>query len=304
MTTLPKELRGLAKKNGNILYDLLFQSSAEVLKSWFKSKHNILPGIVSVLHTSGSDLKYHPHIHMLVSAGGKQVEGEEYKVLDQDYLCSQNFLGKQLQIKFNVSLIKLYKKGKLKVHASLEKKNKFISWLYHIKKDHWIVSVQKSLEDVQQIVGYVGRYTKRACLSEYKIEEIEPKIKFRFNDYANSPRGGKPVEGMKEMKPYEFLDSLLQHVPDKRYHMVRYYGMYNSRYLNKIPKELKLREQVLTRSGAEEFEHEDFELYRRAFIKAGKADPLYCYYCKRDKILVGFKYKDKFIEAEGYEDSS
>lgn len=304
VTTLPKQLRGLAKKNGNLLFDLLFQSSAQILKSWFKSKHNVLPGIVSVLHTAGSDLKFHPHIHMLVSGGGKSLGGEEYKILKQNYLCSQQFLGEQLKIKFRMGLIKLHKSGKLKVHPSLEKKKKFINWLYNIKQDHWIVSIQKSLEDVEQIVGYVGRYTKRACLSEYKIESIEPRIKFRFNDYANSPRQGKPKEAIREMDPHEFLDALLQHVPDKRYQKVRYFGLYNSRHLNKIPDYLKLSKRIEREEKEREFDHHEFELYRQAFIKAGKADPLYCPICKQDKILIGIKYRDKFIEATIYEDST
>ncbi len=305
VTTLPKELRYLAKKNGNLIYDLLFKISAKIVKSWFKAKHNILPGIVSVLHTAGSDLKFHPHIHMLVLAGGKLTDQDLYKMLEGDYLCDQQFLGRQLKIQFRSALIKLYKKNKLKVHKSLEEDNKFISWLYRIKADNWIVSVQKPLDDVAQIVGYVGRYTKRACLSEYKIEAIEPTIKFRFNDYANSKRNEKAVEAIKEMKPFEFLDALLQHVPDKRYRMIRYFGIYNSRHLNKIPSELKLTQLKLKPEQVKQFEHNEFELYRKAFIKAGKPDPLYCQTCKRDFILVGIRVKGDFFEANiNYEDSS
>ncbi len=305
VTTLPKQLRYLANKNDNLIYDLLFKTSAEVLKSWFKEKHNLLPGIVSVLHTSGSDLKFHPHIHMLVSGGGKNLDSDQYKMIEKNYLCDQQFLGRQLKIKFCQALIKLYKNDKIKVHASLEENNKFISWVLNIKQDQWIVSIQKSLEDVQQIVGYVGRYTKRACISEYKIEAIEPKIKFRFNDYANSDRNAKPIEAIKEMNPFEFLDALLQHVPDKRYRMIRYYGLYNSKYLNKIPQHLKLTEQKIPDQEIDQLQNKEFELYRIAFIKAGKPDPLYCQTCKRDKVLIGIQYKDKFIEANrNYEDSS
>jgi len=241
---------------------------------------------------------------MLVSGGGKSLENHSYQMLEKNYLCSQQFLGKQLKIKFRMALIKLYKAGKIKIHPSLEHNNKFISWLYNIKNDHWIVSIQKALDDVQQIVGYVGRYTKRACLSEYKIEAIEPNIKFRFNDYANSPRKGKPIQGIKEMKPAEFLDALLQHVPDKRYRMIRYFGLYNSKHLNKIPPHLKLNQQMVPKEIEDKFEGKEFELYRRAFIHAGKKDPLYCSFCKQDKTLIGFRYKNKFIYAYSYEDSS
>lgn len=305
VTTLPKELRPLAKMNQNLLFNLLFKISAEILRSWFKAKHNLLRGIVSVLHTAGSDLKFHPHIHMLVLAGGKLIDQDKYKMLDQNYLCDQQFLGKQLKIQFRAALIKLYKNNEIIVHQSLVDNNKFISWLYRIKADNWIVSVQKPLDDVEKIVGYVGRYTKRACLSEYKIEAIQPNIKFRFNDYANSNRNEKPIEAIKQMKPFEFLDALLQHVPDKRYRMIRYFGIYNSRYLNKIPKELKLTKQKIKPVDLNQFEHDEFKLYRKAFIKAGKPDPLYCQFCKRDMILIGFKLKNKFIEANTeYENSS
>jgi hypothetical protein len=203
-----------------------------------------------------------------------------------------------------MGLIKLFKKGELTIHPSLQHNNKFISWLYRIKHKHWIVSIQKSLNDVQQIVRYVGRYTKRACISEYKIQAIQPNIKFTFNDYANSPRNAKPIQAIKEMKPFQFLDALLQHVPDKRYHMIRYFGLYNSKHLNKIPKQLKLNQQILPKKVQNQFEHHEFVLYRLAFINAGKPDPLYCSTCKQDKTLIGFRYKEKFIQVQPYENSS
>lgn len=305
VTTLPKQLRALAKMNHNLLFDLLFKVSAQILKSWFNAKHNLLPGIVSVLHTAGSDLKYHPHIHMLVSGGGKDLENGTYRMLDSNYLCDQQFLGRQLKIKFCQQLIKLYKHNKIKVHHSLQHNNKFISWILNIKDNQWIVSVQKSLDDVQQIVGYVGRYTKRACLSEYKIEAIQPNIKFRFIDYVNSKREQKPLEAIREMKPLEFLDALLQHVPDKKYRMIRYFGLYNSRHLKHIPQHLKLTEKKLTEQDLSNLQDKDFQLYRIAFIKAGKPDPIYCKFCKRDKVLVGIQYQNKYIDLyQHYDDSS
>ena len=305
VTTLPKSLRHIAKKNGTVVYDLLFRVSAEILKSWFKSKHALLPGIVSVLHTAGSDLKYHPHIHMLVLGGGKEIGGEKYKILESDYLCDQQFLGRQLKIKFCQGLIGLYKQKKLKVSARHTQGDTFISWLLGLKEDQWIVSVQKPLDDVEQIVGYVGRYTKRACISEYKIESIFPTIIFRYNDYANSSRGEKAVESIKEMDPNTFLDALLLHVPDKGYRMIRYFGLYNSKYLSKIPSELRLKPLDILSTDTEYLAGKEFALYRSAFVKSGQADPLYCAFCKQDKVLVGIEYEDKYIDLTlEYEDSS
>jgi hypothetical protein len=90
-----------------------------------------------------------------------------------------------------------------------------------------VVSVQPPLRDRAQIIGYVGRYTKRACLSEYRLEQVEAGlVSFRFKDYKNSQPGQQPVEGKVSLSAHDFLDRLLQHVPEKGYRMVRYYGTY------------------------------------------------------------------------------
>lgn len=301
ITTLPKQLRFIAKDNGNLIHDLLFNISAAIIKSWFFHKHGILPGIVSVLHTAGSDLKYHPHIHMILSAGGLNLSTKEYQIIEQDFLCQQQFFGKQLKIKFKQALTKLHKKGKLKVPKRLADPRSFKNYLFQIKQKNWIVSVQNPLEDVYQIVAYVGRYTKRACLSEYKILEISPNIKFKFNDYKNSKRGQKPIQAVRTMKPNEFLDFLLQHVPDKRYRTVRYYGLYNSRYLNRIPADRKIEKPAINQALLA-LQFDEFELYRKAFIKAGLEDPLFCKSCKQDKVFYGVRYKNNFQLI--YDDSS
>lgn len=293
IATLPKQLRIISLQNDNKLTNLLFQTIAEVIKSWFCTKHNILPGIVSVLHTAGSDLKYHPHIHMIVSGGGLDLKTNEFRKLESDFLCQQQFFGRQLKIKFLQALMKLHKKGIIKVPKRLQDPRSFKNYLFQIKQKHWIVSVQKPLEDVYQIVAYVGRYTKRACLSEYKIVSISPNIQFKFNDYKNSKRGHKPVEAIRTMKPFEFLDHLLEHVPDKRYRMVRYYGLYNSKYINQIPDKLKIEKKKVDQA-IDKLQFELFEDYRKAFIKAGLDDPLFCKFCNQDKVLYGIRYKNSF----------
>ena len=172
------------------------------------------------------------------------------------------------------------------------------------KEKHWIVSIQAPLEDLEQIVGYVGRYTKRACLSEYKIEEIGSQIKFRYNDYKNTPRGEKPRESIKILSPDDFLDALLQHVPKKRYRMVRYYGLYNSAYLKKIPEELRGQ-----KNEKRELENEDdldwgeFSELRKRQIRLGRKDPLYCEDCERDLKLIKIELKGKEFVKQGYDSS-
>lgn len=304
--TLPKALRHLSKKNGDKIHDILFQCSNEVLKTWFSNRHQLRPGIVSVLHTSGSDLKYHPHVHMLVSAGGQDLLTKQYCELNSDYLVDQQFLGRQLKLRFEKALLSAYRKETIKIHKRIKNEQALKQWLVKMSDKHWIVSIQKPLKDLEQIVRYVGRYTKRACISEYKLELVtEKEVHLKYKDYKNSDREGKPTENIVKFGKTEFLDKLLQHVPNKRYTMVRYYGQYSSYWQKRIPKNMK--EEVIKLKELELDENYDWgmhEEYRKCMLRLGKEDPLYCKHCQKDYELYAIVYTDESKNEVYYEDSS
>ena len=303
IVTLPKAFRFLSKINGDKIHNLLFRESAKALQNWFKAKHNMRCGIVSVLHTAGSDLKHHPHVHMIVSAGGQDLSDGSFRVLKGNYLTKQQHLGKQVQKSFNKSLIKGYNKSELEVSKSIADELGLKQWLSKVNSKPWVVSIQPALEDINQIVGYVGRYSKRSCISEYKIEEADEVIKFKFNDYKNTPRGEKPRIGIKEMSSVEFLDALLQHVPNTGYKMVRYYGMYNSMYKSRIPKALKYVGEL---EGEYLFDEDtdwgEYEVMRKSQIRRGQPDPLWCKCCQRSMKFQEYKY-EKSHKAYEYDSS-
>ena len=254
-----------------------------------------------VLHTAGSDLKYHPHIHMIVSRGGKLIGKDNYKAIKGQYLCPQRELGADFKIRMCQELRNLYEQGKLKIYQSLKSGQAFSQWMNRQGQKHWIVSIQQALDNVQQIVSYVGRYTKRACLSEFKLLNIEGNIEFKFNDYKNTPRGEKPKIGIRSLEPVEFLDRLLQHVPNKGYKMVRYYGLYNSAHLKDIPQQWKLQK---TQINLQQDEFQDLEHLwidcpyknlRKALVCAGFDDPFYCKYCNQNRVLYMVIFENKTI---------
>jgi hypothetical protein len=202
-----------------------------VLVDWFGYKHELKPGIVSVLHTAGSDLKYHPHLHLIVSAGGKHSKSGQVMELKGAYLCPAAHLKRRFRWVFEKGLLELYEQGKLKLPAPLcLGRRYFLNYIKKLNEKQWIVAIQPSLSDRGQIVRYVGRYTKRACLSESRIESIEGgMVGFSYKDYKNSQRGEKPKQASMCLPYPAFLDRLLQHVPKKGYRMVRYYGCYATR---------------------------------------------------------------------------
>lgn len=305
--TLPKPFRNLSKKNGDKLHNILFKASSEVVNEWFENRCNLKVGSVSVLHTAGSDLKYHPHVHMIVSRGGYDLRTKAYRFIPGDYLVKNEVFGKLLKQRFNWHLVQEYEKGNIELYVNQHNKVTLMTWLSNMKDKHWIVNIEKPLADINQIIGYVGRYTKRACLSEYKITYVgEDGINFSYNDYKNSERGQKAKQSIISLKPYEFLDRLLQHVPTKWYRMVRYSGLYNSYYLNRIPREYKL--QIGEKAVAEwdeNYEWGEFEQYRKDVIKAGHPDPFICPHCKLEKEFVGIEFEDRFVAVNQiYDDSS
>ncbi len=288
--TLPKPLRHISKLNGDKLHDLLFKSSSEVMQKWFSKKHQLKPGMFTVLHTAGSDLKYHPHVHMVITGGGLSEEGKRIIELEKDYLTRQRFIGGLFRNSFINRLRELDRRDEIvKPKKWKDNKSSFSKWLGEIKSKHWIISIQKPLRDLNQIVGYVGRYTKRACLSEYKIESIsEGIIKFRYNDYKGSSRKGKVNVAMKSMGYVEFLDELLQHVPSKGFRMVRYSGIYTSHYKKYLPAKQEIEEVE-----EEGEEWGEFEALRKLDISKGNKDQLICPNCQREYVFIEIVYPGK-----------
>lgn len=225
--TLPAQLRPWAKANPEILYTLLFHSSAEVIKGWFAEKHHATPGIISVLQTAGSDLHYNPHLHAIVSGGG--LKAEQWFELASAYLVNQKYLAKKFRWQFLKALVTAYDQGRLQLPGELARwqvRREFMRLVKQLHSVTWVVAVQPPLTDPENIVRYVGRYTRRACLSEYRILKYTAGvITFECKDYA-ATEDGKPGIKTVSLRYPEFFDRLFQHVPLPGFRMIRYYGLY------------------------------------------------------------------------------
>lgn len=286
VVTLPAWLRGLSKRNGNLLHNLLFASLKEVLLGWFREKHGVEAGLVMVLHTAGSDLKYHPHVHCIASFGGVETGSGKVKVLEGDFLVNHKFLSRRFRHVFEGGLIAAYDGAKLKVPDHLSERRYFMAFLRRNNALDWVVSIQEPLKDANSIVRYVFRYAKRACVSERKIEKIEgERITLRHNDYKNTPKGEKPKQGRVTLHYVDFLDRLLQHVPDKGFRQVRYAGIYEGRRRKNLPPEWKAPPQPVTDQEPAPDESGDFWRYRKDAQKYGGHDPLWCETCRQAMVL-------------------
>ena len=266
--TLPATLRQLGKNNKDKVHSILLAASAETMITWFKAKHNCTPGIINVLHTAGSDQKYHPHAHMICSAGGITDDKQLKTLKNQWYLINQKFLAKKFRWHFNRLLIQAFRKDEL--ITPYDTLNEFKSFIKTINSQKWIVNVQPPLKKPHHIVNYVGRYTKRACISEYNIISADNDfISFRHKDYKQTDKKGKPKLVVTSLRFDVFLARLFQHVPSKGFRAVRYYGMYTN------VKFATLKE-ILNRTPTPK-NKKDWRTYQ---INKTGIDPLMCPCCK------------------------
>lgn len=280
--TLPASLRGLARRNKDKIHSLLLRAAADTMINWFDAKYKLQPGIMNVLHTAGSDQKYHPHVHMLCSAAGLNEEKKLKKLKNSPFLVNQKFIAKKFRWHFEKGLFDLYKKDELE--TTFKKLVDLKTFIKEVNEQDWVVSVQPPLKKVDDIINYVGRYTKRACISEYNIISADNgEISFRYKDYKNVDHSGRPKKAEITLGYRDFLGRLFEHVPSKGFRMVRYYGMYCSRNICKLdtnltPKEIKEKAP---------------DSWRELQIQKTGVDPLMCPCCHTEMILVREYYDNR-----------
>lgn len=233
---------------------ILFTAARETMLSWF-SEQGVTPAIVMVLHTYGRDLKFHPHIHMIVSAGGVTKDGT-WKSLE--------FIPYQM----------LRKRWKTKLLTALKPKLANDSQIEAMFQKTWYVNVGIRLFGVKATIGYIGRYTKKPVLAESRIMGYDGKnVQIVFTDYNTDTevRWTMPVE--------QFISRLIQHIPPRQFKMIRYAGMVASRVKKRYQEQLTSLFRYLGNTV------QKLTWRIRRWQRTGK-DPLACSRCGREMELV------------------
>ncbi len=273
--TLPHQLNELIKENGKELLNVLLRASSDTFKDWMKHKYHLKPGIISVLHTFGETKEYHCHVHMIVSWGGIDFQTGALTPIEEQFV-SYDFLKNKFRIKYEDQLIKMFDDGSLFHH--FEDRQSFLRFIKRINAKRWVMHLEPPMEIPTQVVRYIGRYSKRACLSEYKITKMEGRvIAFKYKDYKSKDLNKQAIERVIELDYTDFFPRLLQHVPLKYFRLVRYYGLYATRasipseylYVDDDPKEVSQQDNW------EELQVD----------KTGE-NPLLCSHCKTRKVYV------------------
>jgi hypothetical protein len=280
--TLPHQLNQLIKNNGKHLLNVLMRVTADTFKDWMGHKYHLKPGIISVLHTFGETKNYHPHVHMIVSWGGIHENTGQLKPIKGDFV-NYEFLQNKFRCKFEDELTWMYNNKELE--QGFTGRPDFLRFLKKINKTGWVLHLEPPMDIPAQVVRYIGRYSKRACLSEYKITKIErEKISFSYKDYKVLDENKKPTEKEMELHYRDFFPRLLQHVPLRYFRIVRYYGVYANK--SKIP------EGYLNKDDQQPIEENE------TGCGTVEEDQLICSFCQKRKLYQYTLFRNR---VNGYE---
>jgi len=226
--TLPAEIVAIAFHNKAVLYDLLFKAASETMLAIAADPKHLGAriGITAVLHTWGSALTHHPHVHMIVPGGGIAHDGARWISSRPAFLLPVRVLGKLFRRLFLTRLLQLYDAGRLAFFGSLAPladRRAFLQHLAPVRKARWVVYAKPPFAGPQAVLAYLSRYTHRVAISNRRLLRFdETGVTFRYKDYR---RDDPERQQAMTLDPHEFIRRFLLHVLPRGFHRIRHYGL-------------------------------------------------------------------------------
>jgi Putative transposase/Transposase zinc-binding domain len=226
--TLPAEVADIASQNKAPVYDLLFCAASEAMLTIAADPKHLGAriGITAVLHTWGSALTHHPHVHMIVPGGGIAPGGQRWISSRPAFLLPVRALGKLFRRLFLTRLTALQEAGRLAFFGSmahLADRCTFLRHLSPVRKKRWVVYAKPPFAGPKAVLAYLSRYTHRVAISNCRLIGFnEAGVTFRYKDYR---RDGADRQQVMTLDPNEFIRRFLLHVLPRGFHRIRHYGL-------------------------------------------------------------------------------
>jgi hypothetical protein len=229
--TLPSELRDIAYQNKRVIYNLLMKAAAETTLTIASDPKRLGAriGVTAVLHTWGSALTHHPHVHMIVPGGGLSLDHARWVAARSNFFVHVNVLARLFRGKMLAMLMHAHSAGELKffnAHAGLTDKRTFKRFIAPLRLIKWVVYCKQPFAGPEQVLRYLSRYTHRVAISNRRLVAADSEaIAFRWKDYrVNGANRWKTMR----LHPHEFIRRFLIHVLPKGFHRIRHYGLFAS----------------------------------------------------------------------------
>jgi hypothetical protein len=259
--TLPHLIADIAYTNKAIIYDLLFKASSEAMMTIAADRKHLGAriGITAVLHTWGSAMTHHPHVHMIVPGGGISPDGNRWIAKRPNFLLPVLVLSRLFRRLMLEKLSEAHAAGKLTffgAHAGLADGKAFAAVLTPLKKTRWFVYAKRPFAGPRAVLAYLARYTHRVAISNSRLIRLDGAgVTFRVKDYRVA--GPDRYKTMTLAAP-EFIRRFLLHVLPKSFHRIRHYGLLaggaKARTLARARDLLSVPAPAVAKAGAEDVE--------------------------------------------------
>jgi hypothetical protein len=226
--TLPAPIAEIAYQNKAALYGLLFDIAAETLLGIAADPKHLGAsiGATLVLHTWGSALTHHPHVHGIVPGGGLAPDGKSWIACRPGFFLPVRVLSRLFRRRFLEELQRLHEAGELKFfgeHCALAEAQAFADWVAPLRKCEWVVYAKRPFAGPAAVLAYLSRYTHRVAISNSRLLAMDEQgVTFRWKDYRAK---GKTRHKVMTLSPQEFMRRFLLHVLPGGFHRIRHYGL-------------------------------------------------------------------------------
>jgi Putative transposase/Transposase zinc-binding domain len=228
--TLPSRLAPLVLQNKQVLYGLLFRTSAETLLEVARDPKHLGAeiGFFSVLHTWSQKLKIHPHVHCVVPAGGLSLDHTRWVRSPDNYFLPKGVLREIFRGKFVDALEQAFQNGQLRFEGDLKllaQPKIFAAWLRPLFRQDWVVYLKRPFGGPQYVLHYLGRYTHRVAISNHRLVSLtDGQVTFRWRDSAHHNE-----QKLLPLSLNEFLCRFLLHILPKGFVRIRNFGFLANR---------------------------------------------------------------------------
>jgi hypothetical protein len=226
--TLPAQIADIAYQNKAVIYDLLFKVSAETMLTIAADPKHLGAriGITSVLHTWGSAMTHHPHVHMIVPGGGISPDGQSWVSCRPGFFLPVRVLSRLFRRLFLEKLVATHAAGRLSffgAHAHLAEAQSFADYIAPLRKAEWVIFAKRPFGGPEAVLAYLSRYTHRVAIANSRLIACDARgVTFKWKDYRIE---GRDRYKQMTLATFEFIRRFLIHVLPKGFHRIRHYGL-------------------------------------------------------------------------------
>ena len=226
--TLPAPIAAIGYYNQEIVYGLLFDIAAATLRTIAADRKHLGAriGATLVLHTWGSALTHHPHVHGIVPGGGLAVDSDRWVACRPGFFLPVRVLSRLFRRLFLEALTQAHRDGQLQFfgdYADLADPAVFAQWLVPLRSTEWVVYAKRPFAGPEAVLAYLSRYTHRVAISNGRLLAFDERgVTFRWKDYRAK---GRTRYKTMTLATGEFMRRFLLHVLPRRFHRIRHYGL-------------------------------------------------------------------------------